>query len=121
MAERCEQFDYEDLLACARGELFGPGNAQLPLPPKYRSKVSRFSREARVYAETTLANMILDPARGAVFTAITMALDGLPEVVEENEEEQIKTRVASQPEQVEQEHEEEEPLPEKKLEASVES
>ena len=33
MAERREQFDYEDLLACARGELFGPGNAQLPLPP----------------------------------------------------------------------------------------
>ena len=26
-------FDYEDLLACGRGELFGPGNAQLPLPP----------------------------------------------------------------------------------------
>src|SRR6202012_71321 len=25
--------DYEDLLACARGELFGPGNAQLPAPP----------------------------------------------------------------------------------------
>jgi 3-hydroxyacyl-[acyl-carrier protein] dehydratase/trans-2-decenoyl-[acyl-carrier protein] isomerase len=26
-------FDYEDLLSCARGDLFGPGNAQLPLPP----------------------------------------------------------------------------------------
>ena len=26
-------FDYEDLLACARGEMFGPGNAQLPAPP----------------------------------------------------------------------------------------
>lgn len=26
-------FDYDDLLACARGELFGPGNAQLPAPP----------------------------------------------------------------------------------------
>ena len=26
-------FAYEDLLACGRGELFGPGNAQLPLPP----------------------------------------------------------------------------------------
>ncbi|MDN2568219.1 3-hydroxyacyl-[acyl-carrier-protein] dehydratase FabA [Aquibium sp. A9E412] len=26
-------FDYEDLLACGRGELFGPGNAQLPAPP----------------------------------------------------------------------------------------
>lgn len=32
-AERRGQFDYEDLLACARGELFGPGNPQLPLPP----------------------------------------------------------------------------------------
>jgi 3-hydroxyacyl-[acyl-carrier protein] dehydratase/trans-2-decenoyl-[acyl-carrier protein] isomerase len=26
-------YSYEDLLACGRGELFGPGNAQLPLPP----------------------------------------------------------------------------------------
>ncbi|HEX6866878.1 MAG TPA: 3-hydroxyacyl-[acyl-carrier-protein] dehydratase FabA [Caulobacteraceae bacterium] len=26
-------FDYEDLLACGRGEMFGPGNAQLPAPP----------------------------------------------------------------------------------------
>ncbi|MDN6180839.1 MAG: 3-hydroxyacyl-[acyl-carrier-protein] dehydratase FabA [Halomonas subglaciescola] len=25
-------FDREDLLACSRGELFGPGNAQLPAP-----------------------------------------------------------------------------------------
>ena len=27
------QFSREELLACGRGELFGPGNAQLPLPP----------------------------------------------------------------------------------------
>jgi 3-hydroxyacyl-[acyl-carrier protein] dehydratase / trans-2-decenoyl-[acyl-carrier protein] isomerase len=33
MTKRRDQFEYEDLLACARGELFGPGNAQLPLPP----------------------------------------------------------------------------------------
>ena len=33
MAEKRGSFDYEDLLACGRGELFGPGNAQLPLPP----------------------------------------------------------------------------------------
>ncbi len=26
-------FAYEDLLRCGHGELFGPGNAQLPLPP----------------------------------------------------------------------------------------
>jgi 3-hydroxyacyl-[acyl-carrier protein] dehydratase/trans-2-decenoyl-[acyl-carrier protein] isomerase len=26
-------FDYNDLISCAKGEMFGPGNAQLPLPP----------------------------------------------------------------------------------------
>jgi 3-hydroxyacyl-[acyl-carrier protein] dehydratase/trans-2-decenoyl-[acyl-carrier protein] isomerase len=30
---RKSSFDRAGLLACARGELFGPGNAQLPLPP----------------------------------------------------------------------------------------
>lgn len=33
MGERRSSFEYEDLLACGRGELFGAGNAQLPLPP----------------------------------------------------------------------------------------
>ena len=33
MTERKSRFDYQDLLTCGRGELFGPGNAQLPLPP----------------------------------------------------------------------------------------
>jgi 3-hydroxyacyl-[acyl-carrier protein] dehydratase/trans-2-decenoyl-[acyl-carrier protein] isomerase len=33
MNERRSSFTRDDLLACARGELFGPGNAQLPLPP----------------------------------------------------------------------------------------
>ncbi len=30
---RPSSYDYEQLLACARGELFGPGNARLPAPP----------------------------------------------------------------------------------------
>ena len=30
---RQSSFNYEELLACGRGELFGSGNAQLPLPP----------------------------------------------------------------------------------------
>jgi 3-hydroxyacyl-[acyl-carrier protein] dehydratase/trans-2-decenoyl-[acyl-carrier protein] isomerase len=30
---RQASYSYEELLACGRGELFGPGNAQLPLPP----------------------------------------------------------------------------------------
>ncbi len=33
MEERRSSYDYEALLKCGRGELFGPGNAQLPLPP----------------------------------------------------------------------------------------
>ena len=33
MTDRKSHFTYQDLLACGRAELFGPGNAQLPLPP----------------------------------------------------------------------------------------
>ena len=33
MALKKSSYDYEELLACGRGELFGPGNAQLPAPP----------------------------------------------------------------------------------------
>src|SRR3954462_11773099 len=33
MTERPTRYEYEELLACGRGELFGEGNAQLPLPP----------------------------------------------------------------------------------------
>ena len=33
MTERKSSFLYDVLLACGRTELFGPGNAQLPLPP----------------------------------------------------------------------------------------
>jgi 3-hydroxyacyl-[acyl-carrier protein] dehydratase/trans-2-decenoyl-[acyl-carrier protein] isomerase len=33
MTDLPRSFDRDDLLKCARGELFGPGNAQLPEPP----------------------------------------------------------------------------------------
>ena len=33
MSQYPSSFDRDDLLKCARGELFGPGNAQLPEPP----------------------------------------------------------------------------------------
>ncbi len=33
MFQQKSSYGYEDLLACGRGELFGPGNAQLPAPP----------------------------------------------------------------------------------------
>ena len=31
--EQKSSYSYEDLLECGHGRLFGPGNAQLPLPP----------------------------------------------------------------------------------------
>ena len=33
MFEPKNAYDLDDLLSCARGEMFGPGNAQLPAPP----------------------------------------------------------------------------------------
>jgi len=33
MAEQKSSYSYEELLTCGRGEMFGPGNAQLPVPP----------------------------------------------------------------------------------------
>ena len=32
-APRPSSYSFEELMACARGEMFGPGNAQLPTPP----------------------------------------------------------------------------------------
>ena len=32
-ATQPSSFTFEDLIACGRGEMFGPGNAQLPAPP----------------------------------------------------------------------------------------
>ena len=32
-AKAKDHYNLEELLACGRGELFGPGNAQLPVPP----------------------------------------------------------------------------------------
>ena len=33
MSEKKHSYSFEDLIECAKGHLFGPGNAQLPLPP----------------------------------------------------------------------------------------
>ncbi|HKV14893.1 MAG TPA: 3-hydroxyacyl-[acyl-carrier-protein] dehydratase FabA [Reyranella sp.] len=33
MNEKKSSYSFEDLIECAKGRLFGPGNAQLPLPP----------------------------------------------------------------------------------------
>jgi 3-hydroxyacyl-[acyl-carrier protein] dehydratase/trans-2-decenoyl-[acyl-carrier protein] isomerase len=33
VSEKKHSYTFEDLIECAKGHLFGPGNAQLPLPP----------------------------------------------------------------------------------------
>lgn len=46
MFKRKASYDYPELLACGRGELFGPGNAQLPLPPMLMfDRISYISEE----------------------------------------------------------------------------
>ena len=45
-------YDYEELLACGRGELFGPGNAQLPLPPMLMfDRISMISQDGGAYGK----------------------------------------------------------------------
>jgi 3-hydroxyacyl-[acyl-carrier protein] dehydratase / trans-2-decenoyl-[acyl-carrier protein] isomerase len=45
-------FDTEDLLACARGEMFGPGNAQLPAPPMLMvDRIAEISKEGGVFGK----------------------------------------------------------------------
>lgn len=52
MSARKSSFDYEDLLACGRGELFGPGNAQLPAPPMLMfNRITEVSEEGGAYGK----------------------------------------------------------------------
>ena len=46
------RFDKEDLLACARAEMFGPGNAQLPVPPMLMMhRIANISREGGAHGK----------------------------------------------------------------------
>ena len=46
MSERRSSYEYEELLACGRGVLFGQGNAQLPLPPMLMfDRISRIEEQ----------------------------------------------------------------------------
>lgn len=52
MTAKKSSFDFEDLLACGRGELFGAGNAQLPLPPMLMfDSISAISEEGGEYGK----------------------------------------------------------------------
>ncbi|MES9934810.1 MAG: 3-hydroxyacyl-[acyl-carrier-protein] dehydratase FabA [Sedimenticola sp.] len=49
---KTESFDREQLLACGRGEMFGPGNAQLPTPNMLMmDRVTKISDEGGAYGK----------------------------------------------------------------------
>ena len=52
MQNRRSSFEYDDLLACGRGELFGQGNAQLPLPPMLMfDRISEIAEQGGEYGK----------------------------------------------------------------------
>ena len=60
MADRRASYEYDDLLACGRGELFGAGNAQLPLPPMLMfDRISEIAEAGGAYGRG-LARAVLD-------------------------------------------------------------
>ncbi len=61
--ERANAYDYEQLLMSARGELFGPGYAQLPLPPMLMfNRITRIEQGGGKYNRGLVrAELDLDP------------------------------------------------------------
>ena len=52
MTEKRTSYDYQDLLDCAHGKLFGPGNAQLPLPPMLMfDRITHISEEGGAHGK----------------------------------------------------------------------
>lgn len=45
-------FTYEDLISCGHGQLFGPGNAQLPLPPMLMfDRITRIAQDGGAHGK----------------------------------------------------------------------
>lgn len=52
MSKRKSSFSFEELLKCAHGELFGPGNARLPLPPMLMfDRITRINEDGGKYGK----------------------------------------------------------------------
>ncbi len=50
--QRKNAYTREELIACARGEMFGPGNAQLPLPPMLMmDRIARITKDGGAYGK----------------------------------------------------------------------
>jgi 3-hydroxyacyl-[acyl-carrier protein] dehydratase/trans-2-decenoyl-[acyl-carrier protein] isomerase len=60
---RPSSLDHDQLLACGRGEMFGPGNARLPLPPMLMfDRITHISTEGGAYGKGVIqAEMDIHP------------------------------------------------------------
>ncbi len=65
MSKYPSSFDYDALIACGEGRLFGPGNAQLPLPPMMMlDRITHISSEGGAYNKGKLiAELDITPDR----------------------------------------------------------
>jgi 3-hydroxyacyl-[acyl-carrier protein] dehydratase/trans-2-decenoyl-[acyl-carrier protein] isomerase len=61
--ERKNSFSYEELIECGRGELFGPGNAQLPAPPMLMfDRITRITANGGTYGKgEIIAELDINP------------------------------------------------------------
>jgi 3-hydroxyacyl-[acyl-carrier protein] dehydratase / trans-2-decenoyl-[acyl-carrier protein] isomerase len=52
MTDQKSSFSYEELIECAKGKLFGPGNPQLPLPPMLMfDKITKINSDGGAYGK----------------------------------------------------------------------
>lgn len=52
MSDKPSQVPYEELIRCAKGELYGPGNPQLPMPPMLMlDRITHISDEGGAYGK----------------------------------------------------------------------
>ena len=50
--DRKDSYSREDILRCGHGELFGPGNARLPLPPMLMiDRIARITEDGGEYGK----------------------------------------------------------------------
>lgn len=61
--EKKNSYSYEELIQCGHGELFGPGNAQLPLPPMLMfDRITRISDSGGRYGKgEIIAELDINP------------------------------------------------------------
>lgn len=53
--EQKSSYSYEDIITCGEGKMFGPGNAQLPLPPMLMfDRITKVSEEGGAYGKGTI-------------------------------------------------------------------